>query len=147
MLSPSCPKLDFAVGQGATPLGEVVRRARPRYIFWTGGGEDGFWEREPFGWDGTGSGSEGRYTRGIKIGRFGGPPPVEGKKKARVSLIVLLPLSFGSSSTQTLSGLSSLASRCPSLSTPSLSLLWSLPSLLDRRTRRPTLSLFPPREE
>ncbi|KAL7413774.1 CwfJ C-terminus 1-domain-containing protein-like protein [Mrakia frigida] len=83
MLSPSCPKLDFALGQGATPLGEVVRRARPRYIFWTGGGEDGFWEREPFGWEGTGSGSEGRYTRGIKIGRFGGPPPEEGKKKAR----------------------------------------------------------------
>ena len=85
LLSPSCTKLDFAVGQGASPLADVLRRARPRYIFWTGGGEDGFWEREPFGWEGTGSGSDGRYTRAIKIGRFGGPPAEEGKKKARVS--------------------------------------------------------------
>jgi hypothetical protein len=56
-------------------------------VFWDGG-EDGFWEREPFGWEGPGM--TGRWTRGIKIGRFGGPAPKEGEKKARVSLFISL---------------------------------------------------------
>lgn len=80
LLSPSCTKLDFSLGTGAVPFGDLVRRTRPRYIFWAGGGEDGFWEREPFGW----TGADGRYTRAIKIGNFGGPPAPEGKKKPRV---------------------------------------------------------------
>ncbi|CDZ96519.1 Uncharacterized conserved protein [Phaffia rhodozyma] len=83
LLSPSFNGLEFNVGQGATPLVEIIRRAKPRYVFFMGGrdGEDGFWEREPFGWDGAGS--EGRYTRCIRMGRFGGPPPLDGQKKAR----------------------------------------------------------------
>lgn len=84
LLSPTFNQLEFNIGQGASPLVDVIRRAKPRYVFFMGGkdGEDGFWEREPFGWDGVGS--EGRFTRCIRMGQFGGPPPAEGQKKARV---------------------------------------------------------------
>ncbi|KAG8839834.1 hypothetical protein FRB91_006781 [Serendipita sp. 411] len=61
-------------------LDDVVRAALPRYHFVSGGGM--FWEREPFGW--PDSPEEGRCTRFLSIGAFGGTTP-EGQKKPRWS--------------------------------------------------------------
>jgi hypothetical protein len=67
----------------APPLADVVKRTRPRYLFWADG--DGFWEREPWGWAGA-DGKDERFTRAIKLGHLGAPPPAEGKP-ARVSYL------------------------------------------------------------
>ncbi|KAL7423731.1 hypothetical protein Q5752_001313 [Cryptotrichosporon argae] len=51
--------------QQAPPFADVIKRARPRYIFWPGQGE-AFWEREPFGW--ANEGKEERWTRAVRLG-------------------------------------------------------------------------------
>lgn len=62
----------------AQPLDDVVRRTQPRYHFAMGGGTPPtFWEREPFVWDGD----EGRITRFVSLGAFGGEAPSSGKKQ------------------------------------------------------------------
>ena len=67
---------------GVDPVAEIVRRTKPRYHFTAGGGKPPkFWEREPFVWDED----NGRVTRFVSLGAFGGPP-AEGKKQ-RVSYI------------------------------------------------------------
>ncbi|KAI0094333.1 CwfJ C-terminus 1-domain-containing protein-like protein [Irpex rosettiformis] len=61
------------------PVADVVRRIKPRYHFVAGGGSQTspqFWEREPFVWDGE----DGRVTRFLSLGAFGGPVPATGKK-------------------------------------------------------------------
>ncbi|TXT04943.1 hypothetical protein VHUM_04026 [Vanrija humicola] len=70
LLSPSFPGLGFPLAAPAPPLLEVVKRTRPRYLFWADG--PGFWEREPWGWTGPG-GKEERWTRAIKLGALGAP--------------------------------------------------------------------------
>jgi hypothetical protein len=80
LLSPSFSNLNFELAQAVDPLVELVQRAKPRYMFWGAG--EGFWEREPFAWDGD------RYTRAVKLGRLGGeqrPDAGPGGKRARVS--------------------------------------------------------------
>ena len=67
---------------GVDPVAEIVRRTKPRYHFAAGGGKPPkFWEREPFVWDED----NGRITRFVSLGAFGGPP-TEGKKQ-RVSAL------------------------------------------------------------
>ncbi|KZT09782.1 nuclear protein [Laetiporus sulphureus 93-53] len=62
---------------GVEPVAEVVRRTKPRYHFAAGGGvPPRFWEREPFVWDDE----NGRITRFVSLGAFGGQP-AEGKKQ------------------------------------------------------------------
>ncbi|KAG8812364.1 hypothetical protein FRC17_002060 [Serendipita sp. 399] len=61
-------------------LDDVVRAAVPRYHFVSGGGM--FWEREPFGW--PNDADEGRCTRFLSIGAFGGTIP-DGQKRPRWS--------------------------------------------------------------
>nr|ODO02602.1 nuclear protein [Cryptococcus depauperatus CBS 7855] len=61
----------------APPLDQVVRSAKPRYLLWGTG--NGFWEREPCGWNGP-NGKEERWTRVVKLGELGGEAPAEGKK-------------------------------------------------------------------
>jgi hypothetical protein len=80
LLSPSYPSLTFPLAAQAPPLIEVIKRARPRYMFWAEG--EGFWEREPYGWVGT-EGKEERWTRAVKLGALGDEGVVAGKK-ARV---------------------------------------------------------------
>lgn len=63
----------------SVPLDDVVRAALPRYHFVSGSGV--FWEREPFGW--PGAAEDGRSTRFISIGKFGGKL-AEGQKRPRV---------------------------------------------------------------
>ncbi|KZT26632.1 hypothetical protein NEOLEDRAFT_1147265 [Neolentinus lepideus HHB14362 ss-1] len=64
---------------GAPPLDEIVRTTKPKYIFSSGGGKPPkFWEREPFTWEAE----EGRSTRFISLGAFGGEA-VNGKKQRR----------------------------------------------------------------
>jgi hypothetical protein len=79
LLSSSFASSGVTVSQSALEVAELVRRARPRYAFWADG--EGFWEREPFGWQAAGGGEE-RWTRAVKLGQLG----AEGTaKKARVS--------------------------------------------------------------
>ena len=62
---------------GAPPVADVVATTRPRYVFTGAGASAGapprFWEREPFAWDAEGG--EGRVTRFVALGAFGGAPP------------------------------------------------------------------------
>ncbi|KAF5380851.1 hypothetical protein D9615_004106 [Tricholomella constricta] len=60
---------------GVSVLDETIRRIKPRYHFAAGGKSPQFWEREPYVWDAD----EGRVSRFISLGAFGGEPPV-GKK-------------------------------------------------------------------
>ncbi|KAF5357955.1 hypothetical protein D9756_001453 [Leucocoprinus leucothites] len=61
----------------AQPLDDIIRRTQPRYHFaMGGGGTPTFWEREPFAWEG----GDGRVTRFVSLGAFGGAPPA-GKKQ------------------------------------------------------------------
>lgn len=83
LLSPSFPTLGVALATPAPPLAEVVKHARPRYLFWAGG--EGFWEREPFGWASP-SGKEERWTRAVKLGALGAVSPANGKP-ARVGVM------------------------------------------------------------
>jgi hypothetical protein len=64
----------------AQPLDDIVRRTQPRYHFVMGGSEpSSFWEREPFVWEGD----EGRITRFVALGAFGGAPPAGKKQRVR----------------------------------------------------------------
>ncbi len=80
LLSPSFPSLGFPLATPAAPLAQVVKKCRPRYVFWGDG--EGFWEREPWGWTSK-AGKEERWTRAVKLGALGGEG--EGVNKARVS--------------------------------------------------------------
>lgn len=63
---------------GVQPAGDIVRPTKPRYFLAAGGGKPPmFWEREPFVWDEE----EGRVTRFISLGAFGGQQPTTGKKQ------------------------------------------------------------------
>ena len=67
---------------GATPVDEVVSKIKPRYVFSSGGGRQPcFWEREPFVWNDD----NGRVTRFVGLGAFGGEPT--GGKKQRVRIM------------------------------------------------------------
>lgn len=64
----------------APPLDEAVRRTKPRYHFTAGGGQPPmFWEREPFVWDDE----EGRVSRFVSLGAFGGEPTAGKKQRVR----------------------------------------------------------------
>jgi hypothetical protein len=66
------------------PVGELVQRTKPRYHIAAAGGKPPlFWEREPFVWDDE----QGRVSRFISLGAFGGEP-TPGKKQ-RVRLYIL----------------------------------------------------------
>lgn len=80
ILSPGFAKSGITSSEGAEPLVEVVKKSRPRYMFWSEG--DGYWEREPFAWESS-AGKEERWTRGVKLGALGGEAGPDGKK-ARV---------------------------------------------------------------
>jgi len=70
---------------GVQPAGDIVRSTKPRYFLAAGGGEPpAFWEREPFVWDDE----QGRVSRFISLGAFGGGQPTTGKKQ-RVILLYL----------------------------------------------------------
>ncbi|RDB21197.1 Zinc finger CCCH domain-containing protein 59 [Hypsizygus marmoreus] len=61
---------------GVHVLDDAIRRTKPRYHFAAAGGKPPqFWEREPYVWDDE----EGRVSRFISLGAFGGTPPT-GKK-------------------------------------------------------------------
>lgn len=69
----------------AESVSEIVRRIKPRYHFVAGGGSQSppmFWEREPFVWEEE----EGRITRFLSLGAFGGPP-ITGKKQRVCSFV------------------------------------------------------------
>ena len=83
LLSPSFPSSGLSIASPAPPLADVIKKARPRYVFWSEG--EGFWEREPLGWAGPG-GSEERWTRAVKLGALGGEAS-QTQKKARVSFL------------------------------------------------------------
>lgn len=80
LLSPSFSTSGVQLANSAPPLTDVVKAARPRYLFWSEG--PGFWEREPFGWPGP-NGKDERWTRAIKLGPLGAI--ADGGKPARVS--------------------------------------------------------------
>jgi hypothetical protein len=62
------------------PAGELVRRTKPRYhIAAAGGNPPMFWEREPFVWDDE----QGRISRFISLGAFGGEPTPGKKQRVR----------------------------------------------------------------
>ena len=84
LLSPSAGGLNFPLSEPAAPLVEAVKKSRPRYLFWADG--EGFWEREPLGWEAEGK--QERWTRAVKLGALGAEEP-QGGKKARVSSIHL----------------------------------------------------------
>jgi hypothetical protein len=63
---------------GVQPAGDIVKPTKPRYFLAAGGGKPPmFWEREPFVWDDE----EGRISRFISLGAFGGEQPTTGKKQ------------------------------------------------------------------
>lgn len=65
---------------GAPPLDDIIRRTKPRYHFSAGGGQPAmFWEREPFVWDDE----EGRVSRFVSLGAFGGEPTPGKKQRVR----------------------------------------------------------------
>ncbi|KAF8844424.1 nuclear protein [Paxillus ammoniavirescens] len=70
------PSPDFG-SSGSPPLGEVIRKIKPKYHFAGGGGRPPkFWEREPFVWDDE----AGRVSRFVSLGAFGGEQST-GKKQ------------------------------------------------------------------
>ncbi|KAH8099564.1 nuclear protein [Cristinia sonorae] len=78
------PSPDFTSQLEAEPVAELVSRIKPRYHFAVGvsSGKQGqsplFWEREPFVWENE----NGRFTRFISLGAFGGEAaPSTGKKQ------------------------------------------------------------------
>jgi hypothetical protein len=65
---------------GAQPLDDIIQRTKPRYHFAGGGGQPPkFWEREPFTW----GDEEGRITRFVSLGAFGGEPTPGKKQRVR----------------------------------------------------------------
>ena len=78
-ISATCP-MPSAAQPPVPALDEVVRKAKPKYYFAVGGGTPPqFWEREPFVWEEA----NGRVTRFVSLGTFGGEHGTE--KKPRVS--------------------------------------------------------------
>lgn len=76
-----------AIPPGAPPFDDVVRRAKPRYLFAVGGGSPPqFWEREPFVWDEE----EGRVSRFISLGAFGGNVGTQKKPRVRHFLTCII---------------------------------------------------------
>lgn len=76
------PPIDLASVE-APPLDEAIRRTKPRYHFSAGGGQPPmFWEREPFVWDDE----EGRVSRFVSLGAFGGEPTAGKKQRVRTLL-------------------------------------------------------------
>ncbi|KAL1947972.1 hypothetical protein VTO73DRAFT_13696 [Trametes versicolor] len=74
---------------GVEPVGEVVRKTKPRYHFAAGGGHPPrFWEREPFLWEDE----NGRVSRFVSLGAFGGEQP-SGKKQRWFYAFSIAPLS------------------------------------------------------
>ncbi|KAI0347739.1 hypothetical protein BDW22DRAFT_13687 [Trametopsis cervina] len=72
------------------PVSDIVKRIKPRYHFVAGGGSQTppqFWERQPFVWNDE----EGRVTRFLSLGVFGGPPP-SGKKPRQMRPRIHLPI-------------------------------------------------------
>lgn len=68
---------------GVEPVGEVVRKTKPRYHFAAGGGHPPrFWEREPFLWEDE----NGRVSRFVSLGAFGGEQPSGKKQRVREQL-------------------------------------------------------------
>lgn len=66
------------VSIGIQPASDIVRSTKPRYFLAAGGGKPPvFWEREPFVWDDE----QGRVSRFISLGAFGGEQPTTGKKQ------------------------------------------------------------------
>ncbi|KAG6877730.1 hypothetical protein C0993_004547 [Termitomyces sp. T159_Od127] len=64
------------ISSGVSELDGLIRHIKPRYHFAASGGvPPQFWEREPFVWDEA----EGRVSRFISLGAFGGAPST-GKK-------------------------------------------------------------------
>ena len=79
------PPLDISSAV-AFPLDDVIRRTKPRYHFAAGGGQPPmFWEREPFIWDDE----EGRVSRFVSLGSFGGEPTVGKKQRVSVAEYVI----------------------------------------------------------
>ncbi|KJE04557.1 nuclear protein [Cryptococcus gattii NT-10] len=76
-LSPSFTTSGISLINPASPLEDVIKKAKPRYLLWGNG--EGFWEREPWGWTSP-SGKEERWTRAVKLGALGGEVPAGGKK-------------------------------------------------------------------
>lgn len=63
---------------GVQAAGDIVRSTKPRYFLAAAGGKPPvFWEREPFVWDDE----QGRISRFISLGAFGGDQPTTGKKQ------------------------------------------------------------------
>ena len=63
---------------GVQPAGDIMKTTKPRYFLAASGGNPPmFWEREPFVWDDE----QGRVSRFISLGAFGGEPPTTGKKQ------------------------------------------------------------------
>ena len=63
---------------GIQPAGEIMRTTKPRYFLAASGGKPPmFWEREPFVWDDE----QGRISRFISLGAFGGEQPTAGKRQ------------------------------------------------------------------
>ena len=63
---------------GVQPAGDIVKSTKPRYFLAAAGGRPPvFWEREPFVWDDE----QGRVSRFISLGAFGGEQPTAGKKQ------------------------------------------------------------------
>ena len=63
---------------GVQAAGDIVKSTKPRYFLAAGGGKPPmFWEREPFVWDDE----QGRISRFISLGAFGGQQPTTGKKQ------------------------------------------------------------------
>lgn len=63
---------------GVQPAGDLVKSTKPRYFLAASGGQPPvFWEREPFVWDDE----QGRVSRFISLGAFGGEQQTTGKKQ------------------------------------------------------------------
>lgn len=63
---------------GVQPAGDIVKSTKPRYFLAAAGGKPPvFWEREPYVWDDE----QGRISRFISLGAFGGEQPTTGKKQ------------------------------------------------------------------
>jgi len=70
---------------GAEPLDDTIQRTKPRYHFAGCGGQSPkFWEREPFAWEDE----EGRITRFVSLGAFGGEPTPGKKQRVRAVQII-----------------------------------------------------------
>lgn len=77
----------------APPLDDAIRRTKPRYHFAASGGQPPmFWEREPFVWDDE----EGRVSRFVSLGAFGGEPSAGKKQRASVLAVYVTPREYPS---------------------------------------------------